>query len=72
MAKQWVWKNGAWIQVDIVLPTPTVFFQPKIVSPTPGQTLQYDGSFWVNAAPVLSGDVILDGGGFDPFDGGDF
>lgn len=63
-----VWKNGRWVN-DATPATPMSVFDTKITSPVYGQTLLFDGTNWVNGTPVVN---AVDGGNFDPLDGGSF
>lgn len=63
-----VWKNGRWIN-DGASATPAIPFVIKLSAPVSGQSLVFDGQNWVNGTPVVN---AVDGGNFDPLDGGHF
>jgi hypothetical protein len=63
-----VWKNGRWVN-DNTPTAPVASFSVKLSAPVSGQTLVFDGQNWVNGTPVAA---VVDGGNFDPLDGGHF
>ncbi len=65
--------NGAWQYQSV----PTPISAPPVLPPfvpsgtvNAGDVLTYDGYKWTNAPPQVAS--RLDGGSFDPYDGGHF